>query len=129
MSTLATAPTARRIELPFYSDAAVFPALRLYTRPQLPSLVAADIGVVGAMFFVRTTRCTMLSGVATPELSNLLANADADDLHISSCVYHREDASATLVISAPSLAITLRAHHLPAPMHSSEAMAIERAAL
>ena len=134
--TSATAPARSIVVLPFYSDAAAFPALRLYTRPQLPSLVAADIGVVGPMFFVRTTRGTMLTGVATPELSNLLTNAD---LHISSYVYHPEDASATLVIgssaslasplaSEASGATTIRAYHLPAPMHSSEAMAIERCA-
>ena len=124
-----TTNKASRIALPFYSDSAAFPALRLYTRPQLPSLVAADIGVVGPMFFVRTTRCTMLTGVATPELSNLLANADvdADDLHISSYSY-QQDQTALLVISAYSgcASIQLRAYHLPAPKHSSEAMAIER---
>ena len=127
------AAKAAHIVLPFYSDSTAFPALRLYTRPRLPSLVAADIGIVGAnLFFVRTTRCVIMTGVATPELSNLLADADvnADDLHLSSYAYHREDDSATLVISsARAGSIQLRAYHLPAPMHMSEAMAIERRAL
>ena len=124
-----TTAKASRIVLSFYSEPA-FPALRIPTRPSLDSLVAADIGVVGPTFFVRTTRCALLTGIATMELSNLLANADvdADDLHISSYAYHAEDFSATLVISAYSgrASIELRAYHLPAPMHMSEAMAIER---
>ena len=124
-----TPAKAARIVLPFYSEPA-FSALRIYTRPPLPSLFALDLGVVGNMFFVRTTRCTMLTGVATMELSNLIAKADvdADDLHIPSFTYHREDASATIVISAYSgrALIELRAYYLPSAMDSSEAMAIER---
>jgi hypothetical protein len=122
------APKAERVVLPFYS-ADAFPALRIYTWPQLPSLVAADIGIVGNVFYIRTTRCNMLCGVATMELSNLISTADvdADDLHICSYTYHPEDYSATIVISAYAgcARIQLRAHHMPASMVAPEGRAIE----
>ena len=121
-------PKAARIVLPLCNSES-FPALRIYTRPKLPSLVAADIGLAGNVFYVRTTKCTMLCGAATMDLANLMhnANVDDDDLHISSFTYHPENESATLVITAYAgrAHILLHANYLPAAMHSSEAMAVE----